>query len=96
MTFQWDTKDKVALLDYAEDAVTGASESMGDAALAVGPDVSPTESADPAIAQVKETFGRIDAVVNCVSISRPKSRTSIGTRWWPSTSRVPCARATTR
>ncbi len=30
MTFQWDTKDKVALLDYAEDAVTGASESVSD------------------------------------------------------------------
>ncbi len=30
MTFQWGTKDKVALLDYAEDAVTGASESLSD------------------------------------------------------------------
>ncbi len=30
MTFQWGTKDKVALLVYAEDVVTGASESVSD------------------------------------------------------------------
>lgn len=60
-----DKGGKVALLDLNAERGAQISSELGDSALFIPLDVVQAEEVDKTVEKVKETFGSIDAVINC-------------------------------
>lgn len=56
---------KVAALDYNVEGVEEVANELGEAAIGLSCDVSDSASVKQTLAQVVDTFGRLDIVVNC-------------------------------
>jgi NAD(P)-dependent dehydrogenase (short-subunit alcohol dehydrogenase family) len=63
---------RVALLDVEAGALGVAAGELGDAALPIEGDVASERDALAAVAAVDDRWGRLDMLVNCAGIDRPK------------------------
>ncbi len=62
---------KVIILDVNAEAGQALATQLGTNALYVSTDVTSPESSEAAIAQARETFGRVDVAINCAGIGTP-------------------------
>lgn len=75
----------VAVLDLDEVGAAEVAAALEGQALGVGCDVSDAASVTSAVSRVVETFGRVDALVNCAGIARIDPAAELSLTDWDAT-----------
>lgn len=76
---------KAAILDLKEDVADTAKEINQNKAIGIFCDITNDKSMDQAIAEVKQTFGKIDILVNCAGIALLDDAENISDGYWQKT-----------